>query len=576
MEKMKIDLKKIYLNKIYLCLAALTAACGYGFKTVHPVIGIDDTPYAYYFEEGLAAVVGRWVLFVLNKLVHLSDFAPFLTDFAAVLILMAAAAVWGALFYSVFGEKIPVYGYWFFSCIFLSCPLIAEVFTYYLHNGIAIGYLSCGVSLYLFREGLDALEQGRGKQGRNRPAAGKFAASAAAMVIAMGCYESFMVVWLVGLLFILLGERMAGVRRNVFFSLLTGALTAVCGMILRSVVIRLVVTVFGLSSLQADAGQRSVTELVQWMLAPGAWAEFGMILKRLFVMYGVFAYAYYPIKIFVAASAVIVLYSLWRSFRQKDLWIAVLMIGSFLAAFLLALVEGKATLYRSAQFLPLVCGFGILLAARAVEGICVRLRGSVRLSGGEQSLQRRRRAQWLEKGVSALYLFAAAVILWNQCTELNKWFYVDYQKYEYSKEYMLRVAYELEKNFDTTKPVVFTGVWENPKSIVEDAYVDYSSDTFYRMKRITDLVDEHLLEKFYRGHGVWVAQTPSLSVVSWGKYAFDTDEELIRFLKMHGHEFRALPDTSLYETAERYSLELPSFPMEGSIVDMGDYIIVHF
>lgn len=31
-----------------------------------------------------------------------------------------------------------------------------------------------------------------------------------------------------------------------------------------------------------------------------------------------------------------------------------------------------------------------------------------------------------------------------------------------------------------------------------------------------------------------------------------------------------------YEATEAYSLGLPEFPMAGSIVDMGDYIIVHF
>jgi hypothetical protein len=566
MGNLKRDLKRIYQDKAYVLLLALTAACGYGFKIAHPVMGIDDTPYAYYFEEGLAAVVGRWVLFVLNKVIHLSDFAPFITDFAAVLLLMLAVTVWGLLFYAVFGERIPKYGYWFFSCIFLSCPLIAEVFTYYLHNGIAIGYLSCGISLYLFREGLNQLE-GTRQQRHLKQAVSDLAWSAVTLVIALGCYESFMIVWLVGVMLLLLSERIVGMRRAVVRSLCAAAAIAVCSMVLRAVVLKIVMAVFDLSYLQDEAVQRSVTELLGWMLEPGAKSEFAMILKRLFVMYGVFAYAYYPIKIFVAAAAVIVVYSLWRSIRLRDIRIVVCMLGSFAAAFLLAVVEGKATLYRSAQFLPLVCAYGILLTACAVSGFI----SWVRAAEGKPRLRR-----LLIRVCSGLFLLCAASVLWNQCTDLNRWFYVDYQKYEYTKEYLVRVAEELERNFDTSKPVVFTGEWENPKSLVEDAYVDYGSETFYRMKRITDLVDEHLLEKFYRDYGVWVAQTPSLSVVSWGKYAFDNDEELVRFLSLHGHTIKPLLDGSLYPAAEQYALELPNFPQEGSIVDVGDYIIVHF
>ena len=116
---------------------------------------------------------------------------------------------------------------------------------------------------------------------------------------------------------------------------------------------------------------------------------------------------------------------------------------------------------------------------------------------------------------------------------------------------------------------------QNLGSIIADAYVEYNSETFYQMLRITSLVDEHLLEKFYRDYGVWVAQTPSLSVIDWGRYAFDSDEELVRFAAMHGHELVPLLDGD-YAAAEEYSLTLPEFPAEGSVVDMGDYIIVHF
>ena len=92
------------------------------------------------------------VLFLLNKVVSLAEFVPFVTDFAAVVILVLAAVVWSALFYSVLGEKVPTAGYAFFGAVFLSSPLISEVFTYFLHNGIAIGYLCCGISLCCVRE----------------------------------------------------------------------------------------------------------------------------------------------------------------------------------------------------------------------------------------------------------------------------------------------------------------------------------------------------------------------------------------------------------------------------------------
>lgn len=559
-------MKKLYRHKIYFLLLTLTALCSYGFQVMHPVMGIDDTPYSYYFKEGLAAVAGRWVLFVLNKVFHIADFAPFITDFAAVLILMLAVTIWGTLFYHILGERISKWGYWLFSCIFLSCPLIAEVFTYYLHNGVAIGYLFCGFSLCLLKNGWDAAAQ---KQ--RASAAGCFSASAVTMVVAIGCYESLMIVWLVGLFMLLLSERLAGKRQNVLINILYGILVAFFAILLRSIIIELVIALFGLGEMRDEIVLRSVTELLGWVLEPGARAEFFMIVKRLFVMYGVFAYAYYPIAVFVASVLAISLFCLWRCIRQRDAWIPPLTLGVFLSAFLLAVVEGKATLYRSAQFLPLICAFGMLITAYAATGFIRAL---------EKHFSKA--VHWQRWGKSTvrfsriLFALAAAAVLWNQCTDLNAWFYVDYNKYQYAKDYMCRVGDALQRDFDLSKPVIFTGQWENPKSIVQNAYVDIGSDTFYKMKRITDVIDEHLLEKFYRTHGVWVAQTPSLSVISWGKYAFGSDEELVFFMAQLGYEVQPLLDSSCYEAAEAHGVDMPSFPKEGSIEDMGSYIIVHF
>lgn len=561
-------------------MLALAAIGSYGFLITHQTVGIDDTPYAYYFEEGLVAIVGRWVLFLLNKIVRISDFSPFLVDFAAVLIFMAAVTVWSTLLYSVLKDGLPMWGYVFFACFFIANPLLSEVFTYYLHNGVAIGYFCCGISLICLREGLLRLAGRRkGEKGAFKKYIMPFVMSAVFLFIAIGCYESFMIVWLLGVLLVLLTERIIGLCRGVFASLGIAAVIAVAGIVLRSIMIVLVTKSFGLEYLQGEAVQRSMTEMVSWIFQPGAQAEFNMVLKRIFIMYGVFAYAYYPIFIFVMAAVVMFVYGVVRSFQKKDVWIVILTIGCFVVSFLLIVIEGKATLYRSAQFLPVICAYGAALAVYAVHNfgvwLCERKRGAKgkKLTAGTGGILPGRVHKWLN-GALALVL---SVILFNQCSDMNKWFYVDYLKYEDAKNTMNQIAYELEKSFDISKPVIFTGTYNLPRSIVEDAYVGYNTPVFYKMKRLADKVDPQLLEKYNRGeYGVWVAQTPALSVLDWGRYAFDSDAELVRFFAMHGHTLQPLTDISLYEEAEVYSLNLPQFPAEGSIVDRGEYIVVHF
>lgn len=541
-------------------MLSLTAVFSYGFLVTHQTVGIDDTPYAYYFRDGLVAIVGRWVLFLLNKIFHIADFAPFITDLAGVLILMTAVTVWCTLLYTILKRQAPMWGYLFFSCIFLSCPLISEVYTYYLHNGVSIGYLCVGLSLCFYRELLEGL-----KSGKRILLAGL--GTVLFLWIALGCYESFMIVWLLGVFLILLSERYGEIRRNVLPALCVAAAAAAAAMVLRSVMIEMVIGICGLGEMRGEAVQRSVGEMISWMLEPNAAAEFAMVLKRIFVMYGVFAYAYYPIRIFLLAAAAMLLSGLCQTVCRRDVWCLLLTLGSFFASFILIFIEGSATLYRSAQFLPVICGYGVFLTSCWVEKarkFCEKRtdrRGIVRLFGRTCSLAT---------------VFVLCAILWNQCFDMNRWFYIDWMKYESARTLAGEIAHRLKENFDSSKPVMFTGTYQAPRSIIGEAYVSYGSETFYKMNRITGAVDEHLLEKFYRDYGVWVAQTPALSVIDWGRYAFGDDSELIRFFAMHGYELRALTDDSLYQDAEIYSLTLPSFPAEGSVVDMGEYIIVHF
>ena len=566
---------KLCENRLYMGILLLTAVCAYGYKVTNVTIGIDDTPSLYYFQEGLIAIVGRWVLFLLNKVISLAEFVPFVTDFAAVLLLIAAAIVWSALFYSVFGEKIPVMGYAFFAAVFVSCPLISEVFTYFLHNGIAIGYLSCAVSLCFMREWQSGIRKQRNGSGLGEklfcPAVTKLAAAAVFLWIAMGCYESFMILWLAGLLLLLLSERIClGTEhtartgeRGVFGTLAGGALAALAAVLLRSLMIVVLTKAFRLEYLQGEAVQRSVTEMLGWMVQPGAFGELAMILKRTFVLYGVFAYAYLPIRIFVLSAVVITVVTLARVIRGRDVWALILLPAAYLAAFSLLFIEGKATLYRSAQFVPVFCGYGALLFAYVIY----------ELTGSPGRGVHRK----LCLGMRGIAVAVLVVITWNQCMDMTKWFYIDKQKYDAAVKTVDQIALDLERDFNTSKPVIFTGNYEIPYSIIQDAYVSYGDRKYYKMKRLTDLIDPDLLDKYNRGSkGVWVAQTPALSVIDWGRYAFDSDAELVRFFEMHGHRLVACEDIDRYAEAEEESLNLPEYPQDGYIVDKGDYIIVHF
>ena len=58
---------------------------------------------------------------------------------------------------------------------------------------------------------------------------------------------------------------------------------------------------------------------------------------------------------------------------------------------------------------------------------------------------------------------------------MNQAFYVDYNKYLNTKEVLTEIALEIERDYGKSTPVIFTGHYSTPYSLVEDYYVSYGS-----------------------------------------------------------------------------------------------------
>lgn len=67
-------------KKVYAVCLAVTALCSYGFAITHESIGVDDTMVNVYLEDGLEVVMGRWTVYLINKVFHIGEFAPFITE----------------------------------------------------------------------------------------------------------------------------------------------------------------------------------------------------------------------------------------------------------------------------------------------------------------------------------------------------------------------------------------------------------------------------------------------------------------------------------------------------------------
>lgn len=550
MTKLFEDIKWFLRQKIYIIILSLTAICSYGYAIVQPSIGIDDTAVGLYLEDGLEVVMGRWTIFLLNKMFHVSDFAPFMPELVGVIFLMIAATLFNVLLRRLTNNKVGVLVSTIFACVFVSNPIISEVFIYYYHDGVGFGYIMTALSLLAFQDGIN-------KSGRQKILS--FLSSLLCIWVAVGCYESFLILYILGILVVMFLWGMTGkVKRLSFQSVLgylaTGAVITVLCVLLRSIMIFLMTQIFGLHGVldQVRQEQRSLSEVLL-LFQEGGMDYLIMLVKRFWIVYHINALVYLPVTVYEFAVFCFGLGSVILAVKKRSLWYPVLFVGMLVAPFLLTLAEMHVTYYRSCQYLPFFSAAGVWL-------FCYGL------------------TQWKHYGkwVSVIMLFLSILIVWNQAEFMNRNFYMDYKKYETTKEMLCEIAYEIERDYGTNTPVIFTGHYNTPYALTEDYYVSYGSWQFRWIVILTDWIDPHLKEKYYSQWGYSYIGEANYSMVQWAFDAFDgTNGQMMNFLKMHGHSFPMVTDLEVIKEANEIGDQMPKWPAKGSIIQRDGYILVH-
>lgn len=100
-----------------------------------------------YFVDGLAPQIGRNTIYLINKIFNVAENAPVITDFLGVAFMMIAATLLCAVFKECSEDRIEEWTYIAFLATRLSFSLTAEVFVYYLHNGIGLAYVLTTLAL---------------------------------------------------------------------------------------------------------------------------------------------------------------------------------------------------------------------------------------------------------------------------------------------------------------------------------------------------------------------------------------------------------------------------------------------
>lgn len=530
--------KNLIKEKVLLIPMLLTAICSYGYFITNYAIGLDDTSISRYYVEGRAPAMGRYTMYMLERICNVAKFSPFILEFLSVLILMITALVCIVLFEKITKGQIPMAMYSIFGCLFISFPLFNEILIYYVHGtpGIALGYLLTALAtLWVFTY----------IQDQNKKKIGSIIASIIATYFAIGLYESFALVYIMlcaTILFLYLvfqKEKLSA--RRILFWICFFVIPLLLAVVLRSVTYQILALAFDIPNHMRGMGD------MKWMLGVNGRENLKTVIREFYAMYGVNALFYMPIRNYLLSMIVFIAYIIVKIIKKKNGWIALGGLGILLSPWLLMPVEGVVTTYRANLGLAFATALAVMLVSYEVY----------------------KRIQW-----KWLVLLVAAIIIYNQSFDLNHWFFVERLKYDYQVEMTSQIYYELAENYDLNKPVVFISNGEIPKEFAKYTHVEYGDKSFQVLEEVENVLGIKLPERFFDSNGYIYAEVPNLWIYNWGQNAFEEGAiEIAKFFAMHGYEI--IPGTNgNYQEASVVNIDMPCFPREGSILELDDYIVV--
>ena len=245
-----------------------------------------------------------------------------------------------------------------------------------------------------------------------------------------------------------------------------------------------------------------------------------------------------------------------NSLKEKSYILALLFLGLGVATLSLSIIQGMAAIYRTCQTFALFIAFIFMIFTDEIV------------------------SSKLNKWIKRLVITIVFVIVFYQAQELNRWFVLNYQRYDIEKNDVAAIGNEIRENFDINKPVYFTGKYNLPSAITSKMYVDKNSKEFRLSMSINKLLGSPC-SKFKEDseEQVKYGESNIISYIGWSTYAFSEDKDvsvdLIKFFRYFGYDIKA-GSRDRYDEVVKLKEGKPHWPSKGSIFETEDYIVVNF
>ena len=533
-------------NAKFRAALGLTLLLSYGYAIATTRVSIDSLEGDRYIGTGgVMLSTGRFGMNLWAAVLGYGRAEPsyaFGIDLLAALLLALAAVSFCALLRKAAQDRISMFGYGLFACLFVSYPLMNEIWEYSGANVcVCGGYLLDAAALNLL---WDARQPGVPWRGR----ALRMGAAALCLMVVCSSYESLAAVYVLAVFALLTLEQLLAAERPRLVAVLTEGLWYAAALV-GGLCLRMLVTTGIHLVLPPQAAANGATEIL-WAFYPFIYLA-KLLVKSILINYALRGCFYLPIAELTVAALVFIVLVIVLAVRKKRPLLLLTGAGTLFSLVLLSFVQGKCSPYRACQVFALF----VALAGLAVYELLRRAAA--------------RRAVLL----GSVQLLAVLLCL-RQAMYLNHLLAVDYQRSEQEAAVVRTLGTELVRDYGTDKPVVLVGRYTLGENITRYTTADPMQHPLYRFFR------EHT--SWESGDTVKYVETNCNSVLNWSVTAFSEVDDVYgqaaeHLFRYYGFALDMTHSAALHEQAQTYAdaHDLPGYPRAGAIVDCGDYVLVN-
>jgi hypothetical protein len=460
----KKDLESFVCNHYILLTVFLTVALGYGFALTNPLISTDDTAAWLYVYGGESIAQGRFFGVFISRLLGGTNFTPFWLEFIAIILMVSAGFLYLCLLKKVTKNKLNKICYILFIPIFISYPLINEIFIYNTAVvSIGLGYLMTVISSIMVYEFLN-------NKKRIWPL---LIVPLVFMTAVVSLYESFAGVYIFTLAMILFLQCLYGDNSKFNIKQFLKYVSIFAGILALAVVIEYIVTNTYIDLRHIERSKNAATG-IYWLGESGIVGNIKPFLKSLYDSF-ISLKNVEPVSIFILQlmSVVLLAFSTIKSILKKNYWLVFFALILIFSIFSLSFVQGVASPYRVCQ------AFALFVALVAIIIY-------------DQT----------PKKIKPIIFIAILYMVTMQTYDLTKWFYNDNLRFQEDKVTMISVAETIKKDFDETKPVAFIGSYSQKTNLMHNqtngsTFINWGKESFggpsVQLLKFLELNGEHLV-----------------------------------------------------------------------------------